>query len=121
MKHFACRPKRDLAMDNPDFDEYIQAEDIGQDHGDCWSFYPECSYSIFNIVPDIYTEDDHIKVTFEDFEADGGTDISFDESANEVDDSNQKENSLEDRMTKEAEQHGQFVKEFMVNLDLTKD
>ena len=35
------RPKRDLAGDNPDFEDYIQAEDVGRDHGDCWSFYPE--------------------------------------------------------------------------------
>ena len=46
------RPKRDLAGDNPDFEDYIQAEDVGRDHGDCWSFYPEV-YTRFIIAKTI--------------------------------------------------------------------
>jgi len=113
-------PKRDLAGDNPDFEDYIQAEDVGRDHGDCWSFYPECSYSIFNFVPDIYTEDDHIKVTFEDFETESGSDTVFEDKSNQ-EEKNDSRKTLEEKLDKESEEHGQFIKEFMVNLDLTKD
>ena len=44
----------------------------------------KCSYSIFNFVPDIYTEDDHIKVTFEDFETESGSDTVFEDKSNQV-------------------------------------
>merc|ERR1712156_140199 len=54
-------------------DEYRKAETIGEEQGDCWSFYPQCPFSIFNIIPDVYTKDDQVKVTFDDFSAGSGT------------------------------------------------
>lgn len=50
-------------------EEYKKAEKIGEEQGDCWSFYPECAFSIFNIIPDVYTTDDHVEVTFDGFES----------------------------------------------------
>ena len=35
-------------------------------------------------MPDIYTEDDHIKVTFEDFETESGSDTVFEDKNNQV-------------------------------------
>ena len=35
-------------------------------------------------MPDIYTEDDHIKVTFEDFETESGSDTVFEDKSNQV-------------------------------------
>ena len=52
-------------------EEYKRAEKIGEEQGDCWSFYPECAFSIFNIIPDINTTDDHVEVSFDGF--DGGS------------------------------------------------
>ena len=52
------RPKKDNLTA---LDEYRRAETIGEEHGDCWSFYPACPFSIFNIIPDIYTKDDQVK------------------------------------------------------------
>jgi len=54
-------------------DEYRKAETIGAEQGDCWSFYPKCPFSIFNFIPDVYTKDDKVKITFEDFSAGSGT------------------------------------------------
>ena len=52
------RPKKDNITA---LDEYRKAETIGEEQGDCWSFYPQCPFSIFNIIPDIYTKDDQVK------------------------------------------------------------
>ena len=43
-----------------ELEEYKRAEIIGEEHGDCWSFYPSCPFSIFNIIPDVYTKDDQV-------------------------------------------------------------
>ena len=56
-KHYV-RPKKDNLTA---LDDYRRAETIGEEHGDCWSFYPACPFSIFNIIPDIYTKDDQVK------------------------------------------------------------
>jgi len=42
------RPKKD---NHTKLDEYKRAEQIGIEHGDCWSFYPGCPHSIFNFIP----------------------------------------------------------------------
>ena len=55
-KHYV-RPKKDNLTA---LDDYRRAETIGEEHGDCWSFYPACPFSIFNIIPDIYTKDDQV-------------------------------------------------------------
>lgn len=52
------RPKKDNLTA---LDEYRKAETIGEEQGDCWSFYPQCPFSIFNIIPDVYTKDDQVK------------------------------------------------------------
>ena len=51
------RPKKDNLTA---LDEYRKAETIGEEQGDCWSFYPQCPFSIFNIIPDVYTKDDQV-------------------------------------------------------------
>ena len=50
-------------------EEYKKAVKIGEEQGDCWSFYPECLISIFNVIPDVYTTDDHVEVSFDGFES----------------------------------------------------
>ena len=55
-------------------EEYRKAVKIGEEQGDCWSFYPDCPVSIFNIIPDVYTTEDTIEVTFDGF--DSGTNFS---------------------------------------------
>ena len=62
-------------------EEYKRAEKIGEEQGDCWSFYPECVFSIFNIIPDIQTTDDHVEVSLDGF--DGGSKHSESDSMNE--------------------------------------
>ena len=57
-------------------DEYKRAAEIGSNEGDCWSFYPDCPFSIFNIIPDVYTENDRFNITLDSF--DGGTDRADD-------------------------------------------
>ena len=52
------RPKKDNITA---LDDYRRAETIGEEQGDCWSFYPACPFSIFNIIPDIYTKDDQVR------------------------------------------------------------
>ena len=55
------RPKKDNLTA---LDEYRKAETIGEEQGDCWSFYPQCPFSIFNIIPDVYTKDDQVKNSY---------------------------------------------------------
>jgi len=63
-------------------EDYKRAEKIGEEQGDCWSFYPDCPISIFNVIPDVYTTDDQVQVTFDGFDAgskfdaNGGNDIN---------------------------------------------
>lgn len=64
-------------------EDYKRAEKIGEEQGDCWSFYSDCPFSIFNIIPDVYTTDDHVEVTFDGFDsgssfAPNGTNIDDD-------------------------------------------
>ena len=42
---------------------------IGEEHGDCWSFYPDCPISIFNVIPDVDTTEDKIEVIFDGFDS----------------------------------------------------
>ena len=51
------RPKK---ASHVSLEEYKRAEKIGEEQGDCWSFYP-----------DIHTTDDHVEVSFDGF--DGGS------------------------------------------------
>ena len=115
------RPKRDLAEGNPDFANYLGAEDVGNNHGDCWSFYPRCAYSIFNIVPDIYTRDDEIQVTFKDVESGTESIPQHGKADSGGGAANGQPHNLDDLMSQEAERLDDNIKEFMINLDLTKD
>jgi len=45
--------------------DYHLAADRGLEDGDCWSFYPSCPFSIFNIIPDVYTKDEEIEISME--------------------------------------------------------
>jgi hypothetical protein len=47
---------------------------IGTDHGDCWSFYPECSYSIFNFLPGKHPDGSEVSYVMDKFET--GTKVS---------------------------------------------
>ena len=49
--------------------EYRRAVKIGEEHGDCWSFYPDCPISIFNVIPDVDTTEDKIEVIFDGFDS----------------------------------------------------
>ena len=57
LQRLNSRPKKDNLTA---LDEYRKAETIGEEQGDCWSFYPQCPFSIFNIIPDVYTKDDQV-------------------------------------------------------------
>ena len=61
-------------------EEYKKAEKIGEEQGDCWSFYPECPISIFNVIPDVYTTDDQVEVSFDGFDSGSKFDASNDTS-----------------------------------------
>jgi len=113
-------------------DEYRKAETIGEEQGDCWSFYPQCPFSIFNIIPDVYTKDDQVKVTFDDFSAGSGTtmehpddDLQRDEKKNTIGDSEGDlfDDSSDENLNKLLKEFGAShddVKEVKVDLDLTK-
>ena len=58
-------------------EEYKEAARLGEEQGDCWSFYPECPLSVFNVIPDVYTEKDRFNITFDEFG--GGADLSKDD------------------------------------------
>ena len=88
-------------------EEYKKAELIGEEQGDCWSFYPECPFSIFNIIPDVYTKDDQVEVTFDGFES-GSEYASNDTSDENID--NDIFNTIKD---------GMKVKEHHVDIDFT--
>lgn len=69
--------------------EYQLAADRGLMGGDCWSHYPDCPFSIFNIIPDIYTKDEEIEVELE--ESSFGSNILYDQDEiNRVLESDQK-------------------------------
>jgi len=113
-------------------DEYRKAETIGEEHGDCWSFYSACPFSIFNIIPDIYTKDDQIKVTFDDFSAGSGTtkegpDSEFANDDNGHPDGNAEDDIFEDNaddslkiLLKQFGGTVDDVKEVKIDLDLAK-
>ena len=65
-------------------EEYRKAVKIGEEQGDCWSFYPDCPVSIFNIIPDVYTTEDTIEVTFDGF--DSGTNFSPNNTGDNIND-----------------------------------
>lgn len=48
-------------------DDYKKAAKVGLNEGECWSFYPDCPFSIFNVIPDVYTETERFNVTFDSF------------------------------------------------------
>ncbi len=48
-------------------EEYRKAKQLGEEGGECWSEYGECPVSIFNIIPDVYTEEDRFNVTLDNF------------------------------------------------------
>ncbi len=64
------RPKSDR---DSRLDAYHAARRIGVEGGDCWDEFPDCPVSIFNIIPDVYTEREQFNVTIDDFGA--GTDV----------------------------------------------
>ncbi|XP_040564304.1 uncharacterized protein [Lepeophtheirus salmonis] len=45
--------------------DYKKAEKLGSETGKCWSHYPNCPISIFNIIPDLYTKDDVVNINFD--------------------------------------------------------
>merc|ERR1712156_832909 len=90
-------------------EEYRKAVKIGEEQGDCWSFYPDCPVSIFNIIPDVYTTEDTIEVTFDGFDSGNeyaSNDTKFDEDNIEDDIFN---------MIKD----GMKVKEHNIDIDFT--
>lgn len=109
-------------------EEYRKAESIGEEHGDCWSFYPKCPFSIFNIIPDIYTKDDQVKVTFDDFSTGSESTKRGPDEENTVNlnatntDSDLEEDSDESLkiLLKQFGGTSEDVKEVKVDLDLTK-
>ena len=74
---FFSRPKNGT---HEALEEYKKAEKIGEEQGDCWSFYPECPISIFNVIPDVYTTDDQVEVSFDGFDSGSKFDNSNDTS-----------------------------------------
>ena len=74
---FFFRPKNGT---HEALEEYKKAEKIGEEQGDCWSFYPECPISIFNVIPDVYTTDDQVEVSFDGFDSGSKFDASNDTS-----------------------------------------
>merc|ERR1712226_1534500 len=108
-------------------DDYRRAETIGEEHGDCWSFYPACPFSIFNIIPDIYTKDDQVEVTFDDFSAGSGSTKERPDDLESDGDDNSEDNIFEDNaddslkiLLKQFGGTEDDVKEVKVDLDLTK-
>jgi len=113
-------------------DEYRKAETIGEEQGDCWSFYPQCPFSIFNIIPDVYTKDDQVKVTFDDFSAGSGTTMDHPDDESQKDeenttidgvDGNVFEDNSDEKLEKLLKEFGAShddVKEVKFDLDLTK-
>ena len=85
-------------------EDYKRAEKIGEEQGDCWSFYPECPISIFNVIPDVYTTDDHVEVSFDGFESGSKYEPS--------------ENSIDDDIVN-AIKDGMKIKEHTIDLDFT--
>ena len=77
MTSFFSRPKNGT---HEALEEYKKAEKIGEEQGDCWSFYPECPISIFNVIPDVYTTDDQVEVSFDGFDSGSKFDNSNDTS-----------------------------------------
>ena len=58
---------------------YKEAAEIGSaSHQDrpgsqeCWSAYPACPVSVFNLLPDIYTQDHTFNISLEDFQMGSG-------------------------------------------------
>jgi len=96
-------------------EEYKKAEKIGEEQGDCWSFYPECPFSIFNIIPDVYTKDDQVEVTFDGFES--GSEYGSNDTSDETSDKTSDDNVENDifNMIKD----GMKVKEHKVDIDFT--
>merc|ERR1739846_207828 len=92
-------------------EEYKKAEKIGEEQGDCWSFYPECPISIFNIIPDVYTTDDQVEVTFDGFES--GNEYATNDTSDKTSDDNVENDIF--NMIKD----GMKVKEHKVDIDFT--
>jgi hypothetical protein len=78
-------------------DDYKEAAKIGENDGECWSFYPDCPFSVFNVIPDVYTETERFNVTFDSFGA--GSNVG----------------SNEEELFKEAK-----ITPIKIDLDLTK-
>jgi hypothetical protein len=101
-------------------EEYKKAEKIGEEQGDCWSFYPECPISIFNVIPDVYTTDDQVEVSFDGFDSGSKFDASNDTSEGPYSDPN--ENSIDDdimNIVKNGGIDGLKVKEHNIDIDFT--
>lgn len=45
--------------------DYIMAEQIGLKKGNCLKVFPQCPISLFNFLPDVYTKDDEVTVSFD--------------------------------------------------------
>ena len=104
--NISFRPKK---ASHVSLEEYKRAEKIGEEQGDCWSFYPECVISVFNIIPDIYTTDDHVEVSFNGFDA--GSKYKETGAMNE-----DLVNMVKDEMIKDKMK---IIKEHHVDLDFT--
>ena len=94
-------------------EEYKKAEKIGEEQGDCWSFYPECPLSIFNVIPDVYTTDDHVEVTFDGM--DSGSKYSSNDTESDIDID---ENNIDDDILNTIKD-GMKIKEHNVDIDFT--
>merc|ERR1719384_946808 len=92
-------------------EEYKKAEKIGEEQGDCWSFYPECPLSIFNVIPDVYTTDDHVEVTFDGM--DSGSKYSSNDTESDIDID---ENNIDDDILNTIKD-GMKIKEHNVDID----
>ncbi len=108
------RPKRDY--NHTGLDDYREAEKLGEEKGECWSHYPECPLSIFNIIPDVYTKDDTIKVSFDGFEGGSGTvpDKNKNIKAEEL-----YSNEINDDIMRMVKEQGLKIKQHNIDLDLT--
>jgi hypothetical protein len=101
-------------------EEYKKAEKIGEEQGDCWSFYPECPISIFNVIPDVYTTDDQVEVSFDGF--DSGSKFDASNNTSEGPYSDPEENSIDDdilNLVKNGGIDGIKVKEHNIDIDFT--
>lgn len=101
-------------------EEYKRAEKIGEEHGDCWSFYPECPISIFNVIPDVYTTDDQVEVSFDGLDSGSKFDASNDTSEGPYSDPD--ENTIDDdilNLVKNGGIDGMKIKEHNIDIDFT--